>query len=1551
MAMADETTGVLMAPAPNRPTCESHDHGLRGQHRRSEGLYDSRNEHDACGVGFVADLTGDRRHDTVTRALTVLRNLDHRGAKGSDPGTGDGAGILTQIPDELFRSVCEFDLPAQGSYAAGLVFLPAGDGDAAVSAIEALAADEGLTVLGWRAVPHDLEFCGAAAQAVLPVLAQLFVAGQAGESGIELDRRAFCLRHRAERAADCYFASLSSATIVYKGMLTALQLEHFYPDLADSRYRSALAVVHSRFSTNTFPSWPLAHPYRIVAHNGEINTVRGNRNWMRSREALLATSAIGPDAAGRGFERLLPVLDESASDSASFDTCLELLHLAGRSLPHALLMMIPEPWENNAEMDPARRSFYDFHSSLMEPWDGPALISFTDGTVVGAVLDRNGLRPGRYWVTKDGLVVLASEVGVLDLDPASIVRKGRLQPGRIFLADTAAGRIIEDEEVKAGLAGEHPYADWLHAGRLHLDDLPERSRQLPDSRALVTQQQIFGYTEEELRIVLAPMARTAAEATGSMGTDTPLAVLSDKPRLLFDYFTQLFAQVTNPPLDAIREELVTSLASTAGPEHNLFDPGPASCRQVVLPFPVLSETELAKLIHVNDDGDLPGFAAYTVDGRYPVAEGGEGLSRRLAEIRAETSVAIAAGARFIVLSDRGAAAPDADPDGLAPIPSLLLTGTVHHHLIRERTRSLAGLIVEAGDARECHHIALLIGYGAAAVCPYLAIDSAEELVARGVIKDVTQPEAAANVIKALGKGLLKIMSKMGVSTVASYTGAQIFEALGLGPEVIDSCFAGTASPLGGVGFDELAVEVAQRYARAFPAAGSGLAHRRLETGGEYQWRREGEPHLFSPETVFRLQHATRSGREDVFREYTALIDDQAKRLLTLRGLLRIRGVDAAAGPGRAPIPLEEVEPVSAIVTRFASGAMSYGSISAEAHETIAIAMNRLGGRSNTGEGGEDARRFTPDENGDLRRSAVKQVASGRFGVTSEYLVNADDLQIKMAQGAKPGEGGQLAGVKVYPWIAQTRHSTPGVGLISPPPHHDIYSIEDLAQLIHDLKNANPRARVHVKLVAEPGVGTVAAGVSKAHADVVLISGHDGGTGAAPLTSIKHAGAPWELGLAETQQTLLLNGLRDRIVVQVDGQLKTGRDVIIAALLGAEEFGFATAPLVVAGCVLMRVCHLDTCPVGVATQNPELRRRFAGKPEFVVNFFEFLAREVREYLAALGFRSVAEAVGHAELLDTADAAAHWKASGLDLRPVLHVPEEAAAGGARHCVTGQDHGLDRALDNTLILLAEGALEQGTPVRLELPVRNVNRTVGTMLGSEVTRRWGGEGLPDNTIDVTLTGSAGQSLGAFLPRGVTLRLSGDANDYLGKGLSGGRIIAAPDPAAAFAAEQHVIAGNVIGYGATSGEIFLRGVVGERFCVRNSGATAVVEGTGDHGCEYMTGGRVVVLGPTGRNFAAGMSGGIAYLLDPDPARVNTAMADLEPVGEEDAAVLAELLERHLAETGSVVAGRLLAGWPAALSRFARVMPQDYKRALAAAQRAERDGLDVDEAVMAAAQG
>ncbi|GAA3727220.1 glutamate synthase (NADPH/NADH) large chain [Spinactinospora alkalitolerans] len=1545
----------------------------------SEGLYDSSYEHDACGVGFVADLSGRRSHDIVEKALTVLRNLDHRGASGADPDDGDGAGILTQIPDELFREVCPFDLPEAGAYAVGIGFLPtdAAERAEATAAVGRIVDEEGLALLGWRDLPFEPRYCGPAAGEVMPFFGQLFVAGRAGTAtegltGIALERYAYCVRKRAEHEAGVYFPSLSPRTITYKGMLTTPQLEPFFPDLSDRRYASGLALVHSRFSTNTFPSWPLAHPFRYVAHNGEINTVKGNRNWMRAREATLASDLIPGD-----MSRLFPIVDAEDSDTASFDAALELLHLGGRSLPHAVLMMIPEPWENHTEMDPAVRAFYEFHSMLMEPWDGPASVTFTDGSLIGAVLDRNGLRPGRYWVTDDGLVVLASEVGVLDIDPARVVRKGRLQPGRIFVVDTAEGRIIEDEEVKAELAAEHPYAEWLERGAVHLGDLP--AAEPAPVVDLVHDQQVFGYTEEELRVILTPMARTGAEPIGSMGTDTPVAALSSRSRQLFDYFSQGFAQVTNPPLDAIREELVTSLHTALGAEENVLSPDPEDCRRVVLPTPVVDEAGLASIVAAGGPEGDPSFRVHVANGTYPVAGGGAALAARLDEICAEVSAAIEQGAHIIVLSDRGRDANASEraessastreaPTGAAaqrersvsaqkrrhseeggegidaeraPIPSLLLTGAVHHHLVREKTRTEVGLVVEAGDVRECHHVALLVGYGASAVSPYLALATVRDMVARGVIGGVEAAEAARNTVKAFGKGVLKIMSKMGVSTVGSYTGAQIFEALGLGAEVVDRCFTGTTSRLGGVGFDVLAEEVRMRHAAAY--AVNPADHRRLAVGGEYQWRREGEPHLFNPETVFKLQHSTRTRRYEIFKEYTSKIDEQAESLMTLRGLFRLKeGV-------REPVPIEEVEPVSEIVKRFSTGAMSYGSISAEAHETLAIAMNRLGGKSNTGEGGEDARRFTADENGDLRRSAIKQVASGRFGVTSHYLTNADDIQIKMAQGAKPGEGGQLPGHKVYPWVAGTRHSTPGVGLISPPPHHDIYSIEDLAQLIHDLKNANPSARVHVKLVSEAGVGTVAAGVSKAHADVVLISGHDGGTGASPLTSLKHAGTPWELGLAETQQTLLRNGLRDRIVVQADGQLKTGRDVIVAALLGAEEFGFATAPLVVSGCVMMRVCHLDTCPVGVATQNPELRERYTGKAEFVVNFFEFIAQEVREHLAALGFRSLDEAIGAVDLLETGGAVQHWKASGLDLAPILH-EVRPWAGDHRRQVRGQDHGLEKALDNTLIQLSEGALEYGEPLKLDLPVRNVNRTVGTMLGHEVTKRYGAEGLPDNSIDVSFTGSAGQSFGAFLPKGVTLRLTGDANDYVGKGLSGGRITVRPEDGVQFTPEDQIIAGNVIAYGATSGEVFLRGVVGERFCVRNSGALAVVEGVGDHGCEYMTGGRAVILGRTGRNFAAGMSGGIAYVLDLDTERVNGGMVDIDPLDDEDRAFLEDVLGRHYAETGSTVAQRVLADFDVEVERFGKVMPRDFKRVLAAQADAEREGRNVDEAIMAAAQ-
>jgi len=1496
-----------------------------------DGLYDPSFEHDACGVAMVATLNKNATHEIVEQGLEALKNLEHRGASGAEVNSGDGAGILIGIPDQFFRSVLSFKLPELGSYAAGIAFIPKEFKE--LARLEVLAKEEGLELLGWREVPIDSASLGDTATSIMPNFQQIFLAGSNGERGIELDRKAFCFRKRAEHQLQIYFCSLSSQTIVYKGMLTTHQLSEFFPDLRDEKFASRFALVHSRFSTNTFPSWPLAHPYRFVAHNGEINTVKGNRNWMAARESLLESQLIPGD-----LKRLFPIVDPNGSDTASFDEVLELLYLGGRSLPHSVLMMIPEAWENHETMSEVRKDFYRFHASLMEPWDGPACITFTDGNLIGAVLDRNGLRPSRFWITKDGLVVLASEVGVLDIPQDRVLRKGRLQPGKMFLVDLNDGRIIEDDEIKDGLANAAPYSEWLHAGMVRLKDIPAREHIFYPHSSVLRRQRAFGYTEEELRMIITPMARTGAEPIGSMGTDTPVAVLSEKPRLLFDYFSQLFAQVTNPPLDAIREELVTSLGSSIGPEHNLLDPGPASCRQISLEFPVLDNDQLAKIIHVNADGNNPGFSSYVVRGLFPIADGGEGLKARLEEIRAEVSAAISEGARIIVLSDR-----DGDGEN-APIPSLLLTAAVHHHLIREKTRTKVGLVVETGEVREVHHVALLIGYGAAAVNPYLAMESAEDLVLHGIITDVTADKAVYNLIKALGKGVLKVMSKMGISTIASYTGAQVFEALGLSQELIDEYFVGTTSRLGGVGIEVIAEETIKRHHIAYPPEGEIPNTKRLQIGGEYQWRREGEPHLFDPETVFALQHATRAKRYDIFKRYTTRIDEQSEALMTLRGLFTFKeGV-------RKPISIDEVEPVSSIVKRFSTGAMSYGSISQEAHETLAIAMNRLGAKSNTGEGGEDPERFQPLENGDSKRSAIKQVASGRFGVTSEYLVNADDLQIKMAQGAKPGEGGQLPGNKVYPWIAKTRHSTPGVGLISPPPHHDIYSIEDLAQLIHDLKNSNRDARIHVKLVAQVGVGTVAAGVSKAHADVVLISGHDGGTGASPLTSLKHAGAPWELGLAETQQTLILNGLRDRITVQTDGQMKTGRDVIIAALLGAEEYGFATAPLVVSGCVMMRVCHLDTCPVGVASQNPELRKHFTGKPEFVETFFEYIAEEVREWLAKLGFRSLDEAIGQVEVLDTRKAVEHWKASGLNLEPILKFPVSTKYPARKKSVE-QDHGLSGALDNELLKLAAPALVTGEHISISLPVRNRNRTVGTILGSEITKRFGGNGLPGDTIEVTLHGSAGQSLGAFIPKGLTIRLYGDTNDHLGKGISGGRLIVRPDEKAEFESSKNVIAGNVVGYGATGGEIFVSGVVGERFCVRNSGATAVVEGTGDHGCEYMTGGVVVVLGKTGRNFAAGMSGGVAFLLDLDPKLVNTEMVDLQPLDDEDKKKLEAIVSKFHAETGSKVASELLKDWKSSSTRFTRIMPRDYARVLNVIAAAKKSGKPVEQAIMEVLNG
>jgi glutamate synthase (NADPH/NADH) large chain len=1494
------------------------------------GLYDPANEHDACGVAMVATLNKLPTHEIVSKALTALRNLEHRGASGAEVDSGDGAGILIQIPDKFYRSVVNFDLPKASEYATGIFFVKPGEIGYQES-IEKIAKEEGLKVLGWRDVPINSKSLGKTAISVMPEFKQIFISGGKNENDLVLERMAFCLRKRVEHTLPIYIPSLSSRTIVYKGMLTTGQLEEFFPDLSNSLVESPMALVHSRFSTNTFPSWPLAHPYRFIAHNGEINTVKGNRNWMRARETLLESELIPGD-----LKRLFPIVNESGSDSASFDEVLELLYLGGRSLPHSILMMIPEAWENHTTMSQERKDFYAFHSALMEPWDGPACVTFTDGKQVGAVLDRNGLRPSRFWVTDDGLVVLASEVGVLDFPPEKIIRKGRLQPGKMFLVDIQEGRIIEDDEIKQSLATAAPYSKWLSAGLVRLSDLPAREHIVYPHSSVVRRQRAFGYTEEEIRMIITPMAKNGAEPLGSMGTDTPIAALSTKPRLLFDYFAQLFAQVTNPPLDAIREELVTSLGASIGPEHNLLDPGPDSCKQISLQFPVIDNDELAKIINVNVDGDQPGFVCHVVKGLFKTAGGGKSLVARINEIRAEISIAISEGARIIVFSHR-----DGDAEN-APIPSLLLTAAVHHHLIREKTRTQVGLVVESGEVREVHHVALLIGFGAAAINPYLAMESAEDLVRQGVITGITPEKAVRNLIKSLGKGVLKVMSKMGVSTIASYTGAQIFEAIGLSKEVVDEYFVGVTSRLGGVGIDVIAQETIKRHHIAYPPGGEIPGAKRLQIGGEYQWRREGEPHLFDPETVFTLQHATRSKRFDVFKRYTERVDNQSRRLMTLRGLFDFKK------DMRKPIPIEEVEPISEILKRFATGAMSLGSISQEAHETLAIAMNRIGGKSNTGEGGEDPARNIPDSNGDLRRSAIKQVASGRFGVTSEYLVNADDIQIKMAQGAKPGEGGQLPGNKVYPWIAKIRYSTPGVGLISPPPHHDIYSIEDLAQLIHDLKNANNSARVHVKLVAEVGVGTVAAGVSKAHADVVLISGHDGGTGASPLTSLKHAGAPWELGLAETQQTLMLNGLRDRIVVQVDGQMKTGRDVLIAALLGAEEFGFATAPLVVSGCVMMRVCHLDTCPVGVASQNPELRKKFTGKPEFVETFFEYIAEEVRQLLAELGFKKLEDAIGQVELLDTKSAIDHWKANGLDLSPLLIAPKD---NSPRRNLTKQDHGLVNALDNELIKLSADALNKATPVRLEMPVRNVNRTVGTMLGAEITRKYGGAGLPADTIDITFHGSAGQSFGAFVPSGLTLRLYGDSNDYVGKGLSGGRVIIRPDEKAKFSSSANVIAGNVIGYGATSGEIMIAGVVGERFCVRNSGATAIVEGVGDHGCEYMTGGTVLVLGNTGRNFAAGMSGGRAFVLDLDVRLVNTEMVDILALPGDQEEIIKSHISKFYAETGSKIAGELIKDWQSAKKRISMVMPRDYARVLDVMAKAQREGLPVENAVMAAING
>jgi glutamate synthase (ferredoxin) len=1509
---------------------------------KKQGLYDPRHEHDACGIGFVVNIKGKKSHEIVRQALQVLVNLNHRGACGCEANTGDGAGILLQIPHAYFQKAAGVSLPPAGRYGVGMVYLPR---EEAVRAdcekkLEAIVREEGQDVLGWRTVPTDNKSLGGVARSGEPLIRQIFVGLKSGlgQDDLAFERKLYVIRKRAEHSIKVldaagsnrfYIPSLSSRTIVYKGMLLADQIEPYYRELADPSVESALALVHSRFSTNTFPNWNRAHPYRYIIHNGEINTLRGNINWMRARESLLESDLFGPD-----LKKILPVIDTDGSDSSMFDNSLEFLMLAGRSLPHAMMMMIPEPWENHESMSEEKKAFYEYHACLMEPWDGPASIAFTDGIRVGATLDRNGLRPSRYYVTKDDLVILASEAGVLNIPPDRVLMKGRLQPGRMLLIDTQEGRIVSDEEIKRTIASERPYRKWLDENRVAMEDLPD-APEIPlagDHEATLQRQQAFGYTFEDLRVLMEPMAKNGVEAVGSMGTDTPLAVLSNRPQLLYNYFKQLFAQVTNPPIDAIREEIVTSGETTIGSERNLLKPEPESCRHIELHSPILTNADLERLRRVN----RPGFKSVTLPILFNPKEGGPGLERALEELFRAASRAIQGGANILILSDK-------DVDWTrAAIPALLATAGLHHHLIREGTRTRVGLVVESGEPREVHHFALLIGYGAAAVNPYLAFETLDDMIRQNVLLDVSYKDAVKKYGKAAFKGVVKTISKMGLSTVQAYRGAQIFEALGLNPDVIDKYFTWTASRIGGVGLDVLAEEVRRRHAHAFPDR--SVNGQTLDVGGQYQWRADGEAHLFNPQTVHLLQYACRSNNYQIYKQYAEIVNKQDQTLYTLRGLLDVK-------PGNKPVPIDEVESVESICRRFKSGAMSYGSISKEAHEALAVAMNRVGGRSNTGEGGEDPKRYVPLPNGDSKNSAIKQVASGRFGVTSLYLVNAKELQIKMAQGAKPGEGGQLPGTKVYPWIAKVRHSTPGVGLISPPPHHDIYSIEDLAELIHDLKNANPEARISVKLVAEVGVGTVAAGVAKAHADVVLISGFDGGTGASPQSSIKHAGIPWELGLAETHQTLVLNNLRSRIVVETDGQLKTGRDVVIAALLGAEEFGFATAPLVALGCIMMRVCHLNTCPVGVATQDPKLRKKFTGDPAHAVNFMRFIAQEVREHMAMMGFRTLNEMIGRTDRLEARRAVDHWKAKGLDFSSILYQPEAGPEVG-RYCQMPQDHGLDKSLDRQKVLeICRPALEKGEKVRATIPIHNYNRVVGTMTGSELTRRHGAKGLPEDTIQLTFQGSAGQSFAAFVPRGMTMILEGDANDYFGKGLSGGKAIVYPPKGSTFKPEENIIVGNVAFYGATSGEAYIRGLAGERFGVRNSGVHAVVEGVGDHGCEYMTGGRVVVLGPTGRNFAAGMSGGAAFVLDEAgdfSRRCNTEMVDLEALEPEDLAEVQAMIRNHFKYTGSDLAKRILDRWAEASSRFVKVMPKDYKRMIRCINQAHAAGLVGDEAIMAA---
>ncbi len=1506
-----------------------------------QGLYDPQFEHDACGVGFIAHLKGQQSHSIVSQALTILVNLDHRGACGCETNTGDGAGILMQIPHKFMQKVAKaagFELPAVGQYGVGMTYASPDPGQRAQGrqVFEQVAASVGQKVLGWRDVPIDNSSIGHTAKASEPFVQQVFIQRSADlVDELAFERKLFMIRklaHNAIRAAQVdaywYLSSISCRTIVYKGMLMPVQVGEYFPELQDPDLASAVALVHSRFSTNTFPSWERAHPYRYIAHNGEINTLRGNINWMQARQSMFESELFGAD-----MQKVQPVINIDGSDSLIFDNALELLTLSGRSLPHAMMMMVPEPWTAHESMSAEKKAFYEYHSCLMEPWDGPASIAFTDGTMIGTLLDRNGLRPSRYYVTNDDLVILASEAGVLPIAPEQITRKGRVQPGQMFLVDTAAGRIISDEEIKREITTQHPYQQWLDQNLVKLEDLPAATNvTISKPEDLIQRQMAFGYTFEELRLLLAPMAKDGVEAIGSMGTDTPLAVLSNRPKLLYDYFQQLFAQVTNPPIDSIREEIITSAQTTIGAEQNLLNPTPASCHLIALKSPILSNADLAKLQNLHSGG----FKSVTIPILFPAQSGAAGLEKAIGEICRLADQAIQSGVSIVILSDRGVSVEN------APIPALLAVAGLHHHLILQGTRTKVGLVLESGEPREVHHFATLIGYGCGAINPYLAFETIEDMIAQKLLLDVEPATAVKNFIKAATKGVTKIASKIGISTLQSYRGAQIFEAIGLNQSTIDKYFTRTASRIEGADVAVIAQEALARHTHAFPdrpAKGQTLA-----VGGEYQWRKDGEAHLFSPETIHLLQKSTRLGDYELYKKYAALVNQQDHKHFTLRGLMAFK-------PSQS-IPIEEVEPIEAILKRFKTGAMSYGSISQEAHESLAIAMNRIGGKSNTGEGGEDPERYTwTNERGDSKNSGIKQVASGRFGVTSLYLSQAREIQIKMAQGAKPGEGGQLPGKKVYPWIAKVRHSTPGVGLISPPPHHDIYSIEDLAELIHDLKNANRDARINVKLVSEVGVGTIAAGVAKAHADVVLVSGFDGGTGASPQTSIKHAGLPWELGLAETHQTLVLNNLRSRIVVETDGQLKTGRDVAIAALLGAEEFGFSTAPLVTLGCIMMRVCHLNTCPAGIATQNPQLRETFTGDPEHTVNFMKFIAQDLRELMAQLGFRTLNEMVGRTDVLEAKQAIDHWKAKNIDLSKILYQPEAGPEVG-RYCQIPQDHGLEKSLDITTLLdLCKDAIERGEPVQETLPIHNVNRAVGTILGNEITKRhW--QGLPEDTVQLHFQGSAGQSFGAFIPKGVTLKLEGDANDYIGKGLSGGKIILYPSAASTFVAAENVIVGNVALYGATSGEVYISGMAGERFCVRNSGVTAVVEAIGDHGCEYMTGGKVFVLGQTGRNFAAGMSGGVAYILD-EPGdfatRCNTQMVGLETITDpSEIAEVRQVIQKHADYTQSLKALQVLEQWDMMVPKFVKVMPRDYKRVLQAIENALASGLSGDDALNAA---